>query len=64
MQKAATQRDLGIHVHETQEASTQVQQVIRKANGMLALISKGLEYKSREVLPQLDKVLVRPHLEY
>ena len=38
----------------------QVQQIIKKANGMLAFI----EYKGKEVLLQLYKVLVRPHLEY
>ena len=31
---------------------------------MLAFIAKGLEYKSSEVLLQLYRVSVRPHLEY
>jgi len=42
----------------------QVQQVIGKANGMLAFISKGMKCKNREVLPKLYKARVRPHLEY
>ena len=42
----------------------QVQSAIRKANSMLAFMSRGLEYKSRDVLLRLYKALVRPHLEY
>ena len=64
LQHATVQRDLGVLVHESQKLSLQVQQVIKKANGMLAFIAKGMEYKSREVLLQLYKVLVRPQLEY
>jgi len=36
--------DLGILVHKSQQTSTQVQRVIRKANGILTFISKGKEY--------------------
>ena len=61
LQHATVQRDLGVLVHESQKLSLQV---IKKANGMLAFIAKGMEYKSREVLLQLYKVLVRPQLEY
>ena len=42
----------------------QVQQIIKKVNGMLAFIAKGIEYKGKEVLLQLYKALVRLHLEY
>jgi len=41
-----------------------VELVARKANAMLAFISRGLQYKSRDVLLRLYKALVRPHLEY
>jgi len=42
----------------------QVESIVRKANTMLSFISRGLEYKSRDVLLRLYKALVRPHLEY
>lgn len=64
LESASVQRDLGVLVQETQKVSMQVQQVVKKANGMLAFIAKGMEYKNREVLLQLYRVLVRPHLEY
>eukprot|EP00061_Rhincodon_typus_P000390 g11551.t1 len=41
----------------------QVQQVVKKANGMLALIARGFEYRSRDVL-LLHRALVKPHMEY
>ena len=60
LQQATVQRDLGVLVHESQKPSLQV---VRKANGMLAFIARGIEYKSREVLLQLYRALVRPQLE-
>ena len=58
------QRDLGVMVHQSLKVGMQVQQAVKKANGMLAFIAKGFDYRSREVLLQLYRVLVRPHLEY
>ena len=57
------QRDLGVLVQESQGVSLQVQQVIKKANGILSFIARGMELKNSEVMLQLYKVLVRPHLE-
>eukprot|EP00061_Rhincodon_typus_P004174 g21915.t1 len=42
----------------------QVQQAVKEANGMLDIIARGFEYRSRDVLLQLYMALVRPHLEY
>ena len=58
------QRDLGVMVHQSLKVGMQVQQAVKEANGMLAFIAKGFEYRSRGVLLQLYRVLVRPHLEY
>ena len=58
------QRDLGVLVHQSLKVSMQVQQAVKKANGMLAFIARGFEYRSRDVLLQLCRALLRPHLEY
>jgi len=55
--------DLGVLVQASLMVNLQVQSVVRKVNTMLSFISRGLEYKSRDVLLRLYKVLVRPHLE-
>ena len=53
LQHATVQRDLGVLVNKSHNSSLQVQQLIKKANGMLAFIAREIEYKSREVLLQL-----------
>jgi len=58
------QRDLGVLVHQSLKVSMQVQQAVKKTNGMLAFIARGFEYRNRDVLLQLERALVRPHLEY
>jgi len=63
LEKGSVQQDLGVLVHQSQKVSIQVQQAVKKANGMLAFIARGFEY-SRDVLLQLYRALVRPHLEY
>ena len=64
LRKSETQRDLGVIVQNSLKVNMQVQSAVRKANAMLAFMSRGLEYKSRDVLLRLYKTLVRPHLEY
>lgn len=54
-------RDVDVPGHESYKASWQVQHVV-KANDFLVFIVKGLEFKSRGGLWQLQcKVLVRNH---
>ena len=62
--EGSVQRDLGFFVHHSLKGSMQVQQVVKKANGILTLIARSFEYRSRDVLLQLYRALVRPHLEY
>jgi len=62
--KSEAQRDLGVLVQDSLKVNVQVQLAVRKPHSMLASISRGLEYKSRDVLLRLHRALVRPHLEY
>ncbi|XP_069771712.1 LOW QUALITY PROTEIN: butyrophilin subfamily 3 member A1-like [Narcine bancroftii] len=41
--KGEMQQDLGVAVHQPLKVGLQVQQVVRKANGMLAFIARGFE---------------------
>ena len=50
LRKSETQRDLGVIVQDSLKVNLQVQLAVRKANAMLAFMSRGLEYKSRDVL--------------
>ena len=58
LRKSEAQRDSGVMVQDSLKVKVQVQLAVRKANSMLALISRGLEYKSRDVLLRLYKALV------
>ena len=51
-------------MHQSLKVSVQVQQTVKKANGMLAFIVRGFDYRDRDLLLQLYRALVRPHLEY
>eukprot|EP00061_Rhincodon_typus_P002417 g17516.t1 len=44
--------------------ATQLDTVVKKVYGMLVCIGWGIEFKSQDVMLQLYKTLVRPHLEY
>jgi len=46
------------------KVSRQCQESFSKANQMLGLISRIIKYKNQEVLFNLYKSMVRPHLEY
>ena len=63
LREVDTQQDLGVLVRQSLKVSVQVQQAVKKANGMLAFTSRGFEYRDRDVLLQLYRVMVRSHLE-
>jgi len=52
LQSSEVQRDLGVLVHVSQKVSTQVQQVIGKANRMLLFIVRG------ELITELGRVML------
>eukprot|EP00061_Rhincodon_typus_P003165 g19440.t1 len=55
--KDEVQRDLGVMVEQSLKVGMEVQQAERKANGILAFIVRGFEYRSKDVLLQLYRAL-------
>jgi len=58
------EKDLGVVMSKDLKVSRQCQESFSKANQMLGLISRIIKYKNQEVLFNLYKSMVRPHLEY
>ncbi|CAM5105037.1 unnamed protein product [Natator depressus] len=58
------EKDLGVIVESSLKTSTQCAAAVKKANGMLGIIKKGIENKTENILLPLYKSMVRPHLEY
>ena len=64
LESVEEQRDRGVQVHSSLKAASQVDRVVKKVFNTLAFISQGIEYRSWDIMLQLYKSLVRPHLEY
>jgi len=57
------QRDLDVLVHRSLKVATQVEKVVKKAYGHgLPSLAGGIEFKNWQVMLQLYRTLVRPHL--
>ena len=59
-----TEKDLGIHIHNSCKPSTQVSSATKKANGILGQIFRGFSYRDSKTFLGLYVQYVRPHLEY
>lgn len=53
IQKSEVQRDLGVLMQDSQKVNLQVEWVLKKAIIILAIISRLLEYKNRDVMLRL-----------
>ena len=64
IQSAESERDLGIIVDCTAKPSLQCAKAAQKGNQVLGQLLRSFQCRSKDVLVQLFKVFVRPHLEY
>lgn len=48
-------------MQDSQKVNLQIEFAVRKANVMLALILRELEYKSKNVMLKFYQALLRPH---
>ncbi|CAM4509126.1 unnamed protein product [Lepidochelys olivacea] len=58
------EKDLGVIVHSSLKTSTQCAAAVKKANGILGIMKKGIQNKMENISLPLYKSMVRPHLEY
>ena len=58
------EKDLGVIIHRGLKPEIHIADKVKKANMTLGMINRAFEYKSKDMMLQLYKTLVRPHLDY
>ena len=58
------ERDLGVIISCNGKQSEQCNVAVKKANAILGMIKRNIEFKSKENVIRLYKSLVRPRLEF
>ena len=64
IKKCTYEKDLGVTFDDNLQFDAHVQRVINKANSMIGIISRTFTYLNKRILVNLNKTLVRPHLEF
>ena len=64
LEEVNEERDLGVIVSADLKVSSQCAKVVKTANKILRMISRTFTLRSKDVILQLYKSLVRPHLKY
>ena len=64
LKTSSKERDLGVVVDSTGKPTEQCIMAVKKANTMLGMIKRNIQFKSKDVVVRLYKALVRPKLEY
>ena len=64
LESYTTQRDLGVLVSDNCLPSNQCAAAAKKANQVLGRINRSFSCKTKDIMLQIYKVFVRPHLEY
>jgi len=64
LENTSMEKDLGVIITSDLKSSQQCSQSYAKANRILGMINRTISHQSTDILLQLYKSLVRPHLEY
>ena len=62
--KTAKEKDLGVTISADWKVSEQCGIAARKGNQLLGMIKRNITYREKNLIIQLYKSIVRPHLEY
>lgn len=55
--------NLEVQLNSSLKVASQLNWVVKEVFGILVFISLGFEYRNWDKMLQLDKMLVRPHME-
>ena len=58
------EKDLGVEIHTSLKPEKHIDTVVSKANRILGMINRSVQYKGKDCILPLYTALVRPHLEY
>src|SRR5664279_68235 len=64
LEEVSDERDLGVIIQNDMKCNKQCVKAVKTANRILGMIKRTFCYLNREIVLQLYKSLVRPHLEY
>ena len=64
LQSSDFEKDIGVIVHKSLKPSLQYSKAAKKANAVLAQISRAVSYRDKVTFLHLFRTYVRPHLEY
>ena len=64
LENVKAEEDLGVIVDNKLNFSSHVQNKVKKANSILALVRQNFKFITPPVFMNLYKALIRPHLEY
>ena len=64
LKKSEQERDLGVLMDSSGKSTEQCIMAVKKANTVLGMIKRNINFKSKDVIVKLYKALVRPKLEY
>jgi hypothetical protein len=64
LDSCSCEKDLGVAIHDSIKSSSHINEQVKKANQILGLIFRTLEYKTKHNIVPIYCSLVRPHLEY
>ena len=64
METSEYEKDIGVIIHHSLRPSLQCSKAAKKANGVLAQLTRAVSYRDKDTFLHLFRTYVRPHLEY
>jgi len=64
LEKCTEEKDLGVIITNDMKSSRQCLQAYNRASRILGMIRRTISYKNKDIMLNLYKTLVRPHLEF